>query len=107
LIAIGAGLLIAAPRIHSVTAGGEPFTQYSLAESRVGDSCVCTQLDQEPRRCRAYDPVRKRHVLPPGARRSEPLRAPEQGIETRVGEHLKRAGPVKGSDNSCDVRARG
>ena len=29
----------------SVTARGEPFTQYRLAESCVGDSCVCTQLD--------------------------------------------------------------
>jgi hypothetical protein len=107
LIVIGTGLLITTPRIHSVTPGGKPFTQHSLAECCVGDSCFCTQLHEEPRRCGAYNPVRKRHVLPPTIGRSEPLCAPEQGIETRVGEHLKRAGPVKSSESSSDVRARG
>jgi hypothetical protein len=107
LIVTGASLLIALPRIHSMTPCGKPFAQYSLAECCVGDSCFCTQLNEDPRRCRAYNPIRKRHVLPPGSGRCQPLCAPEQGIETRVGEHLKRARPVKGSDTWSDVRARG
>jgi hypothetical protein len=80
----------------SVTARDEPFTQYSLAESCVGEllcvyparlgAAALLHLRSSAQEARA---ATRRWAI------QASLRA-RTGIETRIGENLKRAGPVKG-----------
>src|SRR5215472_7060447 len=64
-IAVESGVLVAAPRVDSITSGGERAFLYCLAEAEVGLAILRSQLDQELRLQRSDQVIGERKMSGP------------------------------------------
>ena len=89
VVAVEAGVFVAAPGVDCKRACVHALSQHGLAEGGVGDAVMRAELDDAAGAVLADDPVCERDVAEPGAVCGEAGRAPEERGQFGGGECFK------------------